>query len=207
MFHVKQPTSAEPSVSRETRARLEAYADLLIRWNKTINLISRKDESHIWSRHIEDALQLLPLMPSALSHAVDLGSGAGFPGLVLSIASGCHFHLVEADQRKAAFLREASRLTAAKTTVHAARIQAVNIDPTRLVTARALAPLGELLALATPFMAPDGVLLAPKGVHADAELTAARGQWHMRVQGWPSATDAAATILHISEVSRVGHSI
>lgn len=185
--------------------RLTLYADTLLRWNKTINLISKRDESDLWNRHIDDALQLLPLLPANLDVAVDLGSGAGFPGLILAIATGVHFHLIESDQRKSAFLREAARITGAPATVHTARIQTVQLPKVRLVTARALAPLPELLALAAPFLADNGMLLAPKGAQADAELTAAQEQWHMRVQRAPSTTNAAATILQITEVRRVGH--
>lgn len=200
---MKQPSSAT-TVSRETVDRLNTYATLLARWNQTINLVSRNDVGQLWERHINDALQLLPLMPDALDDAVDLGSGAGFPGIVLAIASGCHFHLIESDQRKAAFLREASRVTNAPVSVHATRIDATSIKPVRLVTARALAPLVELLGLASPFMTSDALLLAPKGVHVEAELTAAREQWHMQVQRTASTTNAAATILQITGVSRLG---
>ena len=202
---MKQSNTTSFEVSRETTERLNAFADLLLRWNKTINLISRKDEEHVWSRHIADALQLIPMMPSDVSTAIDLGSGAGFPGLILAIATGCHFHLIESDQRKATFLREASRITNAATTIHAARIDAVKLDPVQLVTARALAPLSDLIGLAVPFLAAEGVLLAPKGLNADAELTAASAQWHMRVERASSTTNVAATILKITEVSRVGH--
>jgi 16S rRNA (guanine527-N7)-methyltransferase len=204
---VKHSGSDAVVVSRETRARLDSFGELLLRWNRTINLISRKDETVLWDRHIQDALQLLPLMPVGVSVAVDLGSGAGFPGLVLAIASGCHFHLIESDQRKAAFLREASRLVDAPTTVHAARIEAVHLAPVGLVTARALAPLVDLIGLAMPFLASGGVLLAPKGSNVEAELTAAREQWHMRVERASSTTNAAASILQITEVSRVGSPI
>jgi len=204
---VKHAGSDAVVVSRETRTRLESFGELLLRWNRTINLISRKDEAVLWDRHIQDALQLLPFMPAGLTDAVDLGSGAGFPGLVLAIASGCHFHLIESDQRKAAFLREASRLVDAPTTVHAARIETVDLPPVGLVTARALAPLVDLIGLAMPFLAPGGVLLAPKGSNVAAELTAAQERWHMRVERASSTTNAAATILQITEVSRVGSPI
>ncbi len=202
---MKQITTGGPDVSRETMERLTCYTELLLRWNKTINLISRKDEDQVWSRHIADALQLAPMMPAGVSVAVDLGSGAGFPGLILAIASGCHFHLIESDQRKAAFLREASRLTNAPTTIHAARIEAVRLPAVRLVTARALAPLIDLIGFAMPFLATEGTLIAPKGLNVDAELTAASAQWHMQVERASSTTNAAASILKITEVSRVGH--
>lgn len=201
---MKHPLPAHLDVSRETHARLTEYANLLLRWNRTINLISRKDEANLWDRHIADALQLIPYLPEDLTDAVDLGSGAGFPGLVLAIATNVHFHLIESDQRKASFLREAARLVSAPATIHNARIEGVHLPRVRLVTARALAPLPALIALAEPFLASDGVLLAPKGGNADIELTAAREQWHMRVERAPSTTQDSASILQISEVSRVG---
>ena len=194
-------------VSRETIERLEAYVALLLKWNRTINLISKGDETDIWSRHIEDALQLLAFWPDDIDRFVDLGSGAGIPGLILSVASGAHVHLIESDHRKSAFLLEAIRVTGARASVHTARIEAVDLPPVLLVTARALAPLTQLVGLAQRFMLPAGFLLAPKGQQVEAELTAARAQWHMTVTSAPSKTNADATILKISGVRRVGDEI
>ena len=176
-----------PSLAPETRVRLETYAALLATWTRRINLISRADQPHIWPRHIEDSLRLLPFLPPGLSHAIDLGSGAGLPGLVLSIASGIHFHLIEADRRKAAFLREAARITAAPVTIHADRIEALKLPPAPLITARALAPLPELLALATPLLAQHGTMLFLKGARALEEVEAARAthRFELRTEGGP----------------------
>lgn len=193
------------NVSRETQERLETYASLLRKWNQTINLISRRDIDDLWHRHIEDSLQLVPLMPVGIPFAVDLGSGGGLPGLVLAIATDCHFHLVESDRRKSAFLREAARACAAPITVHAERANAVTLPRARLVTARALAPLIDLIGLAAPFLAPEGMLLAPKGRSVEAELTQAAERWHMRVTRTKSVTDASAEILQITEVTHAGH--
>jgi len=190
------------AVSRETEARLFAYAELLLAWNRRINLIGRADEADLWVRHIEDSLQLIPLMPPALHQAIDLGSGAGFPGLVLAIATGIRFDLLESDQRKAAFLREAARATEAPASVHALRIEDAQVPPARLVTARALAPLRQLLAMAHRFMAPGGVALFPKGAMAEQELTDARTEWNMFVERFPSRTHPDGAILKLSEVER-----
>ena len=118
---MKHSSDASGGVSRETLARLETYAALLLQWNRTINLISRKDEAVLWERHIVDSLALLPVLPQDFSHAIDLGSGGGLPGIVLAICTGKPFHLVESDQRKCAFLREAARALDAST---AARLSA-----------------------------------------------------------------------------------
>ena len=202
MFHVKHPGATWPNVSRETADRLGRLADLALAWNKTINLVSRGDAAHIRERHIADSLQLLPFLPESFARAIDLGSGGGFPGLVLAIATGRPFDLIEADQRKAAFLREAARLTAAPVQVHAVRIEAASLPPAPLITARALAPLSTLLAWAVPLLAPGGVCVFPKGRSVDEELTQARTQWHMRVEQWPSALDPSARILRLSEIMR-----
>ncbi|MSP03833.1 MAG: 16S rRNA (guanine(527)-N(7))-methyltransferase RsmG [Acetobacteraceae bacterium] len=191
-----------PSIQTATRTALETFAALLLRWNRTVNLIARRDEPTLWDRHIEDSLQLIPLLPPNLPRAVDLGSGAGFPGLILAIATAIPFDLIEADQRKAAFLREAARLTNATATIHATRIEATNLPPAPLITARALAPLPALLALTAPKLAPNGICLFLKGANATSELTAAAAQWHMRTEQHPSRTNPTGCILRISEIAR-----
>lgn len=205
MFHVKHSTSPPPleNVSRETLLRLELFADLLLTWNARINLISRADAPHLWQRHITDALQLAPLIPPGCPRAIDLGSGAGFPGLVLAIATGMRFDLIESDQRKASFLREAGRLTAAPVQVHACRIELAKCPPAPLITARALAPLSSLLGFAVPLLADGGVCLFPKGENAETEVDAALAAWTMRVERHISSTDRSGVILRISEVARV----
>jgi 16S rRNA (guanine527-N7)-methyltransferase len=190
-------------ISRETSERLERFAALLLRWNRTVNLIARNDEQRLWERHIADSLQLAALMQPVPNRAIDLGSGAGFPGLVLAIATGVPFDLIEADQRKAAYLREAARITGAVVQVHATRIEAAQIIPAPLMTARALAPLPKLLDLAAPLLAPGGVCLFQKGANVQTELTEAASQWHMQVEILPSQTAPEACILRISDLSRV----
>jgi len=193
----------DQGVSRETYSALNAFAALLLRWNRTVNLISRRDEPDLWPRHIADSLQLVPLTAPDTQRGIDLGSGAGFPGLVLSIATGIPFDLIEADLRKAAFLREAARTTGAPATVHAVRAEAATMPPAPLVTARALAPLPDLLSLAAPFLASGGTCLFLKGANASSELTAAAAEWHMQVERVPSQTAPDACILRISDIARV----
>ena len=195
--------TTDQAVSRETYSALNAFAALLLRWNRTVNLISRRDEPDLWPRHIADSLQLVPLTAPDTQRGIDLGSGAGFPGLVLSIATGIPFDLIEADLRKAAFLREAARTTGAPATVHAVRAEAATMPPAPLVTARALAPLPDLLSLAAPFLASGGTCLFLKGANASSELTAAAAEWHMQVERVPSQTAPDACILRISDIARV----
>lgn len=193
-------------VPRETVDRLTIYVDLLRRWNQTVNLVSRRDEMSLWGRHVEDSFDLAAAIPSDFEGAIDIGSGAGFPGLILAIATNRPFELIESDQRKAAFLREAARATSATVTVHATRIELANLSPVKLITARALAPLDVLLGYAFPLLSAGGICLFPKGRSASLELSQACTKWKMRVDRLPSKTDPEASILRISEVSRVSRS-
>ena len=188
------------AISAEAETRLRLFATLLLRWTKRINLISRNDQPHVWERHVLDCLRLLPFVPTGTARAIDLGSGAGLPGLVLAIATGIRFDLVEADRRKAAFLTEAAAATAAPVTVHCGRIEALSLKPAPVVTARALAPLPELLGLALPLLAPGGMMLFPKGTQVWGEIEAARQSWRFeqRVVGSP-----ASPILCLTEVAHV----
>jgi 16S rRNA (guanine527-N7)-methyltransferase len=201
-FHVERGSN----VPRETSTALDRFAALLLRWNSTVNLVARADEPFLWARHITDSLQLVPLMAPRPERAIDLGSGAGFPGLILALATGVHFDLIEADQRKAAFLREAARATGAPVRIHPTRIEAADLSPAPLITARAVAALPKLLALAAPLLAPGGMCLFLKGANAETELTHAATQWQMQVDGIPSCTAQGARILRITDLSRVPRS-
>ncbi len=205
MKHSRHSTAADFGVSRETEARLQAYVALLLRWNAKINLVADSTLEQVWQRHILDSLQLLPLLPDGQGSITDLGSGAGFPGLVLAAASGRETHLVESDRRKCAFLSEAARtLGLSRAHIHPQRIEAATPPPAAVVTARALAPLPILLGHAARLLAPGGVALFPKGRTADEELTAAAPHWTMRAERFPSHTDSAATILRLSEIRPFG---
>ena len=186
------PPDASPALRR--------YAELLLRWNRSVNLIGRGEVPHLWTRHIADSLQLgrLGTLPA---RAIDLGSGGGFPGLVLAIAYGIHVDLIEQDQRKAAFLREAARVTGAPATVHAVDIARVVLTPAPLVTARALAPVAKLLEYARPLLTPDGVCLFLKGGEVDTELAEAARTWDMRVEKFRSETDPRGAILRIGGIT------
>ncbi len=180
-------------------AALEAYAALLRKWNPTINLVSAADLPHLWPRHIEDSLQLGSIAGPLPDRVIDLGSGAGFPGLVLSIAFGVEVDLIEQDQRKAAFLREAVRVTGAHAHVHAMKIERATVPPAPLVVSRALAPLPLLLRLATPLVVEGGACLFLKGTGVEAEIVEAERNWSMRIERFPSRTNPKGVILRITE--------
>ncbi len=179
---------------------LTAYVDLLRKWNGTINLVSAADLPLIEPRHIEDSLQLGTLAASLPSRATDLGSGAGFPGLILAIAFGIEVDLIEQDQRKAAFLREAIMVTGAPARVHARPIERVTLPPAPLITARALAPLPELLRFAKPLLADDGFCLFLKTRAAETEIAKAEKRWTFRLERFPSKTDTNGMILRIDDL-------
>src|SRR5262249_53082045 len=142
-----------------------------------------------WRRHLLDSAQLLPHLPPSARVVVDLGSGAGLPGLILAILGAPEVHLVESDLRKAAFLREAIRLTGAPAMLHAVRSERMPPLAADVVTARALAPLPDLLDLATPFLRPHSLCLFLKGQRVDEELTQAAKLWTMGLQRFPSVSD------------------
>ncbi len=189
-------------VSRETLERLRAYAELLVKWQKAINLVAPASLLDLWRRHILDSGQLARLAPlDALW--LDLGSGAGFPGLVIAILGAREIRLIESDVRKCAFLREAARITSAPAQIVNARIGDVAPFHADVVTARALAPLAKLLGFASPFLGTQSIALFPKGQDVGAELTAAHRNWRMRVERHPSLTDERGAILRLTEVEHV----
>lgn len=192
----------DTDVSRETLERLKAYADLLMVWNKKINLVGPATVPDLWTRHMLDSAQLFPLIPAGTRTLLDLGSGAGFPGLVLAIMGVPGVHLAESDQRKCAFLREAARIAQAPVTVLAKRIEEVSPFPADVVTARALAPLAELLDWSAPFLGENSLCIFPKGQNVEVELTQAYKRWRITVDRRPSRTDPRGTIVCIGEVRR-----
>lgn len=193
----------DTNVSRETLARLEAYVDLLRRWNAKINLIGRDTEGDIWRRHILDSAQLAPLIPEAAKTLADIGSGAGLPGLILSILNiPATIHLIESDQRKAAFLREAARITQATVIVHEKRVEQVSMGTVDVIVARACAPLEKLLRMAEKLISIHTLCVFPKGARAELELTEAHAHWNMKSRLVPSRSDPLGRILVLTEVAR-----
>jgi 16S rRNA (guanine527-N7)-methyltransferase len=194
-------------VSRETEARLEAYVDLLLQWQAKTNLVASSTLPHLWTRHISDSLQLLMLAAEAKVW-VDLGSGGGFPGVVLACAltetPGAMVHLVERNAKKAAFLREALRITGASGTVHLADI-GDSVDsfpgPVDCVTARAVAPLHQLLGFAEPLAGKGAKALFLKGQDVEAELTEATKYWKIVPRMHPSLT-GQGWIVELDRIAR-----
>lgn len=192
--------AAACDVSRETLARLELYAELLGRWNRAINLVGKRTLDDLWRRHFLDSAQLLPLLPPLDGRPrvlADLGSGAGFPGLVLAILGAGEVHLVESDLKKATFLREVARATGAPASVHAARIESLDGLAADVVTARALAPLDRLIAYAAPLLREDGCCLFLKGREAERELTLIDKARKITVDRFPSRSDPEGVVLRI----------
>jgi len=195
-------------VSRETGARLDQFVALLIRRQKTLNLVAASTLPQIWTRHIADSLQLLALAPTARKW-IDLGAGAGFPGIVIACAlaetPGTQVHLVESKQKKAAFLRDVAAALSLPAIVHTRRIEefvASNTQSFDAVTARALAPLDKLLGYAIPLLKTGAVGLFPKGRDVGAELTQASKSWRIESELIPSKTDPRGRILLVRRASK-----
>ncbi|KDB03632.1 16S rRNA methyltransferase [Defluviimonas sp. 20V17] len=195
-------------VSRETLDRLQDYAALLEKWNPKINLVSKSTIDALWARHMLDSAQLFDRRPAGAAHWADLGSGGGFPGLVLAIlaheaAPDLRFTLVESDQRKATFLRTVAAETGISANVVSERIESLAPLGADVLTARALAPLPRLLGYAARHLVPGGRALFPKGVSYMAEIDDSLASWRFDVQKIPSRTDPASVILSIGGITHV----
>jgi 16S rRNA (guanine527-N7)-methyltransferase len=191
-------------VSRETLERLEIYDRLLKKWQKAINLVGPRTVAQSWERHFLDSAQIYGMAPEGVRTGVwlDMGAGAGFPGLVIALLGARHVHLVESDLRKATFQREVIRATGAPATVHAVRMETLAPFPVDVITARAFAPLEKLLGMAYPFWGDGVVGLFPKGRDVELELTQAAKCWKVDVELLGSRSDESARILRIAALSR-----
>jgi 16S rRNA (guanine527-N7)-methyltransferase len=193
--------AAKTGVSRETLARLKAYADVLLDWNARHNLVSKSTLPDLWSRHFWDSAQLVPLIPGTARKLADLGSGAGFPGLVLAaMMPDLAVTLHEATTKKCTFLQFAAERMGVTVTIQNARLE--DLPPSRfdVVTARALAPLPQLLGYAQKFAGPNSVCLFLKGQNVGAELTEAHKYWNIKASQVPSQTDPSAAIVVVREL-------
>jgi 16S rRNA (guanine527-N7)-methyltransferase len=196
-------------VSRETLSRLENYAEILKHWQSRVNLVGAATLPDLWRRHMYDSAQLAAHLPPSARIITDIGAGAGFPGLVLAIMLGLETHLIEANKRKCAFLREAARATGTTVQIHPKRAQSLTPWASDVITARAVLPLSDLLALAQPFMAAGGaagadsdpVCLFLKGRGVEEELTESQKKWNMQTERFASES-GDGTILRIRGLSR-----
>jgi 16S rRNA (guanine527-N7)-methyltransferase len=184
----------------EVMAKLDAYVALLVAWNRRINLVGANTIGDVWRRHILDSAQLYPLLPEGLRVAADFGSGAGLPGMVLAVMGVKEMHLIESDQRKVAFLREATRVTGAKVTVHPQRAEQLVPFKVEVAVTRALAPLDELLHLVYPFLNAHSICLFLKGKGAETELAAAQTNWRFKAEMLPSRSDPGGRVLCLEGV-------
>jgi len=192
-------------VSRETEERLAVFVDLIDRWRRKTNLVAHSTFPSVWTRHIADSAQLPALAPKAKTW-IDMGSGAGFPGLVIAIqfadVQGAVVHLVESDGRKCAFLRQAARATGAAATIHAVRVEAIapeSLGPVDAVTARAFAPLPLTLKLARPWIERGAVAVFPRGESARDQIAALPGASVYAIEALPSVVNPKAAILRIRQ--------
>ena len=193
------------AVSRETLGRLEIYADLLKRWQKAVNLVAPSTLGEIWHRHLADSAQLAALIPPTAKRHADLGSGGGFPGLVIAIMlaerGGMTTTLVESDQRKCAFLREVARNTGIAVEILGQRIEnpatCAKVAPVDVVTARALAPLAHLFALTAPLCTASSLGLFLKGRGVEQEVVDAQEHWQFEHRLVPSLTQAGAAVVEV----------
>ena len=196
-------------VSRETYDDMVGFGDLVRKWTAKINLIAPSTIDDLWTRHVVDSAQLYALAPKSFGHWVDIGSGGGFPGIVMAIYAKTQqpdaaFTLIESDQRKAAFLRTASRELALNVTVTAERIETAAPANADVVSARALTTLSTLISLTERHLNPSGVALFHKGRRAEDEIAEARKAWQFDLEERPSFTDPQARLLVIQRIARAG---
>ena len=198
--------SAE-DVSRETIVKLRQYADLLAEWNAFAGLVGPSTLEDVWVRHFLDSAQLLRLRPKHPSTWLDLGSGGGFPGMVLAIVAAetapeCSFSLLESNRRKCQFLKHVARNAGVDVEIRAVRAESAEPAQANVVTARALAPLKRLLTLAHRHLGAGGMCLFLKGRNADEDLASARGEWEFDLKMHPSVSDPSGCILQMKELRR-----
>ena len=193
-------------VSRETIDRLKVFEKLVLKWSKTINLISKGDQHRIWERHIVDSLQIYPLLPKNIENYVDFGSGGGFPGFVLSILLNAadlqtSIHLVESDKRKSAFLRTVNRELSLNVRVYSSRIEGLKLQQVDVITARAVAPLDILLRLSSLHVNKNTICFFPKGKNWKKEVKKAQKQWKFDLEVIKSKTQVGAVVLKMGSIS------
>ncbi|MFC3053677.1 16S rRNA (guanine(527)-N(7))-methyltransferase RsmG [Kordiimonas pumila] len=204
MTYSLEELAQDLNVSRETSVKLQTYADLLIKWQKAKNLVSNSTLDDIWRRHFLDSAQMIPHIQAVFGEKrlslLDIGSGAGFPGLVLSLAGVAHAHMVESNGRKCIFMRQVVRDTAALAEIHNERIESIGVFPVDIITSRACARVIQLINWSKPFLEASGgkaEIWLLKGAGADEELTEAKACWKMQVDRYSSLSDPSGVILRL----------
>lgn len=210
MINQRPEIPVDLAVPRETFVKLRALEELVRRWNPAVNLISRSTAPLIWERHILDSLQLCSWISAETSQWVDLGSGGGFPGLVVAVIASqlwpqLEVTLVDSDHRKAAFLREAGRVLDVRCRVVVGRIEEIPPLHADILSARALADLATLLAFGERHLRADGLALFLKGARYEDELNRARMTWSFKVDVVPSLTDVGAAVLAVKSIKSTRH--
>jgi len=194
-----------PGVTPDALARLTTYLDLLGEWRERINLVGRSTLADAWRRHVLDSVQLFPLLPAGTETIFDLGSGAGFPGLVLALLEDAQTRpfvkLIESDARKCGFLRHVIAATGARAAVTNVRAEQLPPRPAAVITARAVAPLPRLLEYARPLIGKNTICLFLKGAAVERELTESLRSWHMQVTRVASLSDPAGTVLKLQGIA------
>lgn len=191
------------SVSRETIEKMEIYISLLQQWNKKINLVSQQGMDQVWKRHVHDSFQLIRYLDSSVKSIADLGSGGGFPGLILALSTEIPVILIESDKRKTIFLREVLRQTQTQATVLCQRIENVNTISADVVTARALTSLTQLLEFSKNILNKNGYCLFLKGRSVNLEIEEAQKNWKIVYKTFSSQTNADGVIVKINQFERV----
>ena len=189
------------NVSRETLDLFLLYAEILAKWQAKINLISGSTIDNVWSRHFLDSAQLYDLVPRGAKTILDIGSGAGFPGMVLAVMGVKNVTLVEADSRKCLFLSEVLRQTGTHANIVNCRIEEFDGGCYDIITARALAPMDKLLTYINPHFGPSTKGIFLKGEQVDRELTKAKKQWKLEYRAVPSITNDRGSIIMLEKIS------
>lgn len=204
MFDVKD-FQAATDVSRETLALFETYVNLLTYWNKSINLVQKDTVPEFWERHAYDSAQLFPYVPDTAKRFIDLGAGAGFPGLALAIfirgRDGAHVDLVESNGKKCTFLRTAIRELGVPASVRQGRAESIPAEPYDVVSARAFAPLPKLLDYAAPFWGVNTQGLFLKGRTASGEINQAKQGYDFNAVSHPSVTDTEGALVVVTDLT------
>lgn len=190
-----------PQASREALDKLKLYAARLVEWNEKFNLVAPATIPVLWTRHFLDSAQLVPYLPKGRSTLADMGSGAGFPGLVLAVLTDHKIHLIESTGKKAQFLSAVAEELKLDVEVHNARIESLRLKAD-IVTARALKALPELLGYANHLIKKESICLFPKGQKLDEELTEAAKWWKFEAEKKPSLSDPSGTVLILRHLSQ-----